>query len=120
MRVGNFREEHPRLTLTLPMKRGELDIEFIVDTGFAGDLTLPFHLAVQLAGSEGGPRDRQLATGQQFQFPSYEILLDWNDDLRPTEVLVLEGEPLLGTVLIREYLLQSEMTEGGTVSIEPL
>lgn len=120
MMFGVFRNEHPRIMLTLPMRRGEMRVEFIVDTGFAGDLTLPFHLAGQLEGILGGPRKWKLATGQEFQCPSYEIQLDWNDDLRPTEILVLEGEPLLGTVLIREYLLQSEMTEGGEVSIEPL
>ena len=49
-----------------------------------------------------------------------EIMLDWNGETRTTEVLVLEGEPLLGTVLMRENLLQVEMTDGGEVIIEPL
>lgn len=117
---GVFRDDHPRVILTLPGLQNHFEVEFIVDTGFAGDLSLPTDLANRLAGVSTGPTERRLATGQHFLCSSLNILLDWNDDLRPTEVLVLEGEPLLGTVLIREYLLQSEMTEGGEVSVEPL
>jgi len=47
-------------------------------------------------------------------------MLEWNEEQRSTEVLILEGDPLLGTVLLREYLIQMEMTEGGQVAIEPL
>lgn len=90
MRYGTFREDHPRLTLTLPGTNRDLDIKFIVDTG------------------------------QQFRCPSYEIMLDWNDEPRPIEVLILEGDPLLGTILLQEYLVQMEMTEGGQVAIKPL
>ena len=94
--------------------------EFIVDTGFAGDLALPVHIVNQVDGTLIGFRKRKLATGRQFSCPSYEIMLGWNDELRPTEVLILEGDPLLGTVLLQEYLVQMEMTEGGQVAIEPL
>lgn len=117
---GTFREDHPRLTLTLPGVTADLDVEFIVDTGFAGDLALPVHIINQVDGTLIGSRERKLATGQRFRCPSYEIMLDWNDELRSTEVLILEGDPLLGTVLLREYLIQMEMTEGGQIAIEPL
>ncbi len=116
---GTFREDHPRLTLTLPGMTADLDVEFIVDTGFAGDLALPVHIVNRVDGILIGFRERKLATGQRFRCPSYEIMLDWNEG-RSTEVLILEGDPLLGTVLLREYLVQMEMTESGQVAIEPL
>ena len=47
-------------------------------------------------------------------------MLDWNDELRSTEVLILEGDPLLGTVFLQDYLVQMEVTEGGQIAIEPL
>lgn len=47
-------------------------------------------------------------------------MLDRNDEPRQTEVLVLEGDPRLGTVIRRGYLLQMEMMDGGDVSIEAL
>ena len=117
---GVFRDEHPRLTLCLPALQGILEVEFIIDTGFAGDLALPSILVRQLNGLTGGPQERMLATGQPFYCASYEISLDWGNETRTTEVLVLEGEPLLGTVLMREHLLQVEMSDGGETVIEPL
>ena len=118
--LGTFRDEHPRITLSLPQDGAEISVEFIVDTGFAGDLSLPAHLAGLLEGTFAGFGTRRLANGQLLKCGTYEIMLDWNDEARPTEVLILEGDPLLGTVLLREYLIQMEMIEGGQIAIEPL
>jgi len=46
--------------------------------------------------------------------------MDWDEDPRPTDVLLLEGTPLLGVNLLAGSLLQAEMTDGGEVSIELL
>ena len=73
---GVFRGEHPRLTLVLPAFQGEIEVEFIIDTGFAGDLALPSNTARQLNGLSAGPQERRLATGQIFYCDSYEIVLD--------------------------------------------
>ncbi len=120
MMLGTFRDEHPRITLSLPQIGAELDVEFIVDTGFAGDLALPAHLARLLEGTFSGLGERRLANGQHLNCRTYEIMLDWDDELRPTEVLILEGDPLLGTVILRDHLIQMEMTDGGELSVEPL
>ncbi len=120
MIFGVFRDEHPRLTLNLTGAAGEFPVELIVDTGFAGDLSLPSHLAERLAGEYAGFSERRLANGQRFQCRVHEILLAWNDEMRPTEVLVLEGDPLIGTVLLRDHLLQMEMTDGGEISADAL
>ncbi len=117
---GEFRDDHPRTTLTLPGLRDDFEVEFIVDTGFAGDLSLPLRLVNQSAVSLMGFRLRRLPTGQEFQCPYCFMMLEWDGEVRQTEVLILEGEPLLGTVLMRENLLQVEMTDGGEAVIEPL
>ena len=87
--------------LPLPQFGAELDAEFIVDT------------------SVGFP-ERRLANGQYLKCRTYEITLDRNDEPRQTEVLVLEGDPRLGTAIRRGHLLQMEMMDGGDVSIEAL
>ncbi|MGI4792065.1 MAG: hypothetical protein ACRYFS_24850 [Janthinobacterium lividum] len=120
MMQGTFRDEHPRIVLSLPGMQDRLDVEFIVDTGFAGDLSLPIRLINQTEVTLMGFRDRRLATGQEFRCPYCSIMLEWDGEVRLTEVLVLEGDPLLGTVLLREYLILVEMTDGGEISIEPL
>jgi predicted aspartyl protease len=120
MTFGSFRGGHPRVTLTLPGKNGDFAVDVILDTGFAGDLTLPNHTIDKTDGLSAGLATRSLASGQHFEFRAVEIFLDWNEGLRPTEILVMEGEPLLGTELLRDTLLQIEMTEGGEVSFEPI
>ena len=120
MTFGIFRGEHPRVTLTLPGKNRDFEVEFILDTGFAGDMTLPYHVAERVEGLALGLTRRRLATGQQMQFRAVEIMLDWDDELRPTEILVMEGDPLVVTTLLRDTLLQIEVAEGGEVSFEPL
>jgi hypothetical protein len=50
----------------------------------------------------------------------YEIDLPWDEGIRGTTVVVLEGNPLLGAEMLEGYLVQLEMTPGGEVMLEPL
>lgn len=118
--VGTFRDGHPRLEMVLHSERGVLQTEFIVDTGFEGDLSLPSSQAVRLSGQPNGARRRILANGTFITCPFYEVLVDWEDGRRLTEVLVLDGHPLLGTTFLQDYLLQVEVVEGGGVAVERL
>ena len=67
-----------------------------------------------------GQRGLSLADGSLFVSPALEVLLDWNDEPRLTEVLILEGSPLLGVVLMEGLHLNVAMESGGKVSLEPL
>lgn len=120
MITGHVRDNLPRITLPLPGITGEVFIEFIVDTGFDGEPALPSGLMRQLEGVYQGDKPILLADSFARSQPSFEVVLEWDDEPRPTEVLVLEGIPLLGSVLLAGSLLQAEMTDGGEVSIEPL
>jgi YD repeat-containing protein len=61
-----------------------------------------------------------LADGTERERPWCTINLDWHGEGRLTEVLVLDGNPLLGTQLLAGSLVQIEMADGGEVLIEPL
>ncbi len=41
MILGHVRDRFPRVSLSMPGRNGPLLVEFIVDTGFDGDLALP-------------------------------------------------------------------------------
>lgn len=120
MILGAFRDGHPRLTLSLPCRIGLEETEFIVDTGFEGDLAVPDEIARQLDAQSSGSVIRLLADGSPFRCPVLEVVLSNEVVSRTVEVLVLAGNPLLGTVLLREYLLHIEMAEGGELAAEPL
>jgi len=91
-----------------------------VDTGFDGELALPGLILQQLDASFSIDQEIMLADGSRGRRPLYRVDVDWDDELRPTDVLLLEGIPLLGVNLLAGSLLQAEMTDGGEVSIEPL
>lgn len=121
MILGHVRDNFPRVTLSLPGAFGPVSVEFIVDTGFDGELALPGALVRDLERVYAGDRPIQLADGSERARPAFQISLAWDEEEdRPTEVLVLDGVPLLGVNLLEGSLLQAEMTSGGQVQIEPL
>ena len=118
---GRFKNGLPRLTLTLPGKHGDFSVDFVVDTGFGGDLTLPENLARELPDATLESRLINLAGAFRQRCPCYEI--PWENEegeTRTVEVLVLDGNPLLGTGFLSDTLLTIEITEGGEVSAESL
>lgn len=110
----------PRVTLDLPGQSGTLRREFVLDTGFEGELALPASDVAQLVRSPAFAQRVRLADGSEREQAVYLVTIDWNDEPRMTEVLVLEGSPLLGSGLLAEQFVQLEMTQNGEVSIEPL
>jgi len=120
MIFGHVRDRFPRVSLSLPGREGPISVEFIVDTGFDGDLALPQSLLNRLEAIPSDVHDVRLADGSQQARTYYEIDLEWQEESRLTEVLVLDYHPLLGVGLMDGNLLQAEMQTGGAVSLEPL
>jgi len=118
--VGQWRDGFPRVTLTLPGARGPLDVEFIVDTGFDGDLALPEAMIRQLDASILESRLISLAGAFRQRSYYYEMVIDWDGEPRPIEVLALDGNPLIGNDLWKDQTLQADNMDGGQVLFEPL
>lgn len=120
MTFGHVRDGFPRIMLTLPGHSGPVNIEFIVDTAFDGELAVPTHVLAQLqAGFQTDKRFR-LADGTEVYQPTYEIVLEWDEQPRLTELIVLENAPLLGVQLMDGKFLQAEMMDGGEVSLDDM
>lgn len=120
MLIGEVQDYFPCLTLTLPGVDGPLEVEFIVDTAFYGEMALPGRLLRRLDAEPLMRRSLVLADGSARVSPAAELLLDWGGEPRLTEVLELDGSPLVGAILLDEFYLHSQMTDGGEVLIEPL
>ena len=112
---GEFRDGHPRIELTLKGASGSVAFSFIVDTGFEGGLALPARFANQLRVSPTGMVDRALANGAIVKVPVLEVAVVWDGKFRYTELLVLEGNPLVGTDFLMDNLLTVEIASGGAV-----
>jgi predicted aspartyl protease len=97
MTTGRFRDGLPHVTLNLLKQNGdEVAVDFVLDTGFDGDLALPAHVVQQLSDAVQGSQFVNLAGGFQRRCPCYEII--WEDDegeARTLEVLVMDGNPLM-------------------------
>lgn len=118
---GTFKNGLPRLVLPLPGEFKDFIVESVVATGFDGDLTLPEHLARDLPDATLDNSLTNLAGAFRQRCACYEI--PWEDadgETRTVEVLVLDGNPLVGTNFLANTLLTMEMTEGGEVSAESL
>lgn len=120
MIVGHVRDRFPRVTLTLSAVDGPVDVEFLVDTGFDGDLSLPPPLLARIDGPVVSYARVVMADGSRRRIPAYEVEVEWDGERRVVEAVALDGQPLLGVVLMGGCNLQVEMFEGGEVSIETM
>ncbi len=109
--AGQWRDGFPRMTLTL-LGREQLNVDFVVDTGFNGDIALPEYLVSHLGISPSGTHFVELAGGFRQRCFSFEIAVEWEGEERIVEVLTLDGNPLIGNNLWVGRLLQAENNDG--------
>ena len=101
---------------------GKLDeeIEFIVDTGFEGFLTLPPALVVELGLPYIAKIQANLADNSMVATNAYAIRIVWNRVEQDVIVLAMGRRPLIGTALLEDYHLSIDFCEGGTVLVDEI
>jgi clan AA aspartic protease len=96
--VGQFRDRFPHILLTLHGDSGPIAVDFVLDTGFGGYLTLPESILHRL-GAVGSVRVRsRLADGSIRPADAFTVALEWDGEIRQVEALAYENNPLLGTM----------------------
>ena|ERR1051325_363066 len=117
---GHVRDGFPYLTVVLPGLNGVLHVECLLDTGFDGELVLPFDIIRQLDCTYAGEREITLADRTLREVDTYDVRISWLGEERLVEAILLDGRPLVGGKLLEDTLIQIEMRDGGEVSVEPL
>ena len=117
MIIGEFRDGFPRIRLTLGENADE-EVEFVADTGFAGEITLSFAVLQRVRAQRIGKEPMRLADGTARLYQLYEVIAEIDGENRFVEAVEMEGDPLLGIALMREQQLNVEVTEGGEVLLE--
>lgn len=120
MIVGEYRDHAPRIPLTVSGTLGTVEVEFVLDTGFEGEVVLPVGIFRSVGGMRKGSQVRLLADGSSIECEVCYVFVEWDGKLRQAEALILEGNPLLGIELFENCHLDMETIEGGEVLIEPL
>ncbi|MBC8134342.1 MAG: hypothetical protein H8F28_00465 [Fibrella sp.] len=116
--IGVFRAKMPRVEVALPADGESLAVEFVLDTGFNGDLALPQRVVQRLCATMQPAQLHRMANGDVFTTPTYLLDIPWLGRTRTVEVIALEGNPLLGTGLLLGTQITIDAVAGGEVIIE--
>jgi clan AA aspartic protease len=100
--------------------RPDLAIEFVVDTGFAGHLTLPSSAVEALRLPFVFNSSARLANDSVIDVGVYAATIVWHGEEHSVDVLATGTRPLLGTLLLDGSELNVQFTEDGQVSVESL
>lgn len=110
-------EARVNVTFRLPGQPG-LAIEFIVDTGFAGALTLPPDAITALGLPFHQRITSRLADGSRKMTDVYRATVEWDGAVLNVAVLAMGNPPLLGTSLLAGYNLSIDFLDRGDVQIQ--
>ena len=92
--------------------------EFVLDTGFDGDLSLPARTLQTLAIRRLLPSIAELADGSRMMVPTWAATALWDGERRTVSIMESEGEPLLGMNLLWGNHIALEAKDFGGVVIE--
>ncbi len=116
---GNVQRMHPLVPVIF--RRGgqpDLAIEFVVDTGFVGDLTLPAAAVGALGLVFTHDSGANLADDSFISVQVYSATILWHGVEREVDVLATGKRPLLGMALMHGDELVIQCREGGLVTID--
>ena len=121
MTFGKVERLHPTVPVTFRLPGyPDLTIEFVVDTGFVGFLTLPVVAVAAMGLPFEYDTPANLADDSEVQLPVHGATILWDGTLRRVRVLAMGKRPLLGMSLLHGSALSIECVEAGVVRIEPL
>ena len=94
--------------------------DFVLDTGFDGNLSLPRQTLQRLAVIPRGGQPVELADGSRTTFPTWRATILWDGERRMLTIMESEGEPLLGMNLLWGNHISLAAKDFGDLVIERL
>lgn len=121
MMTGNVRARHVLVPITFRLSTlPDITLEFVVDTGFTGILTLPPDTVVAMGLPFLHRIPAQLADGSFVEVSIHSATILWQGIAMEVTVLATGERPLLGTALLDGNELVAQFQEGGLVTIDEL
>ena len=115
---GKVKEGQAMLEVILQLAgKPNLALEFVVDTGFDGDLALSQKAVELLELSLLRTKQLVLANGAEVEVGLYAATILWDNYAREVEVEARGARPLLGTGLLAGHHFGVVFVEGGEVVI---
>lgn len=94
--------------------------DFVLDTGFNGDLSLSRRDLQQLAVTPDGESPLELADGSRTTTHTWQATALWDNSPRPVLIVESDGEPLLGMGLLWQNRITLEARPFGSLVIKRL
>ncbi|HZO91708.1 MAG TPA: clan AA aspartic protease [Chthonomonadaceae bacterium] len=107
------------VTFRLP-NRSDLAIEFVVNTGYTGFLTLPPAAIAALGLPFEYDIPANLADDTEVFVPVHSATILWNGKEREVRVLAIGKRPLLGTAFMGGKELLVQFADNGLVTLDDL
>lgn len=122
MHYGMVNEDiEPRVNLTVLGPNNRIyDGEFIIDTGYSGEIILPLDIARELNLVQGDDISVTLGDGTTDNYSTYTARIEWHGLRRNVSVTSVGSEALVGMRLLRDSNFSVDATPGGTVTISEL
>ena len=95
-------------------------IQFVLDSGFTGQLLLTSRYLARLGLSATEWIDARPATGDFVRVPYTEATVIWQGTRRQAQILQLDSEPLVGMEFLWNYRITIDAITNGPVTITPL
>jgi clan AA aspartic protease len=97
----------------------DLTIEFVIDTGFTGALSLPLASVAAMGLPYLEDTLANLANDVSVPLPVHTATIVWAGAERIVRVIAVGRRPLLGTALLDQNHLGIDFLEGGGVTVAP-
>ncbi|GBE95546.1 clan AA aspartic protease [Nostoc cycadae] len=97
-----------------------IEIEFVVDTGFEGYLTLPSAVITELVLPYLARIDANLADNSNVPVNVHLATILWKGTEQNVAVLAMGSRPLIGTALLEDSHLSIDFYDGGTVIVDEI
>ena len=100
---GLFVQNIPLVPVTIAWQRSIQTVDFILDTGFTGDLQVTTKMAEELGLKVVGVTPTQNATGQTVNTPNALALASMEGVTVSVQVLISNSFPLAGICFLTKY-----------------
>ena len=118
---GTVLSHHVLLAVSLQLpEQPDLLVEFVVDTGFVGELTLPEEAVRALGLRPVREISANLADDSAIVVTAHRATILWHGEERAIEVLTMGKNPLLGMRLLDGSEMNIQFADGGLVSLDIL
>lgn len=115
---GTVVGRQPEIRVNFILPNGQkLGIDFVIDTGFEGMLTLPPYAVAAMQLPYAGPISANLADNTDCTVDQHEAIIEWHGRDVLVTVLAMGKRPLLGTAMLEGSDVGIRFEDSGPIII---